>query len=113
MTFAELCALHCVPLKGPGHALGQQEIAGLLPVLPGWSLGPDAADLRKDFTFPDFARALAFVNALGWIAEQENHHPDIELGWGRCRVRFSTHDVGGISRNDFICAAKTEALLRH
>ena len=113
MTFAELCALHCAPLKGPEHALGKQEIAALLPLLPGWTLAADAADVRKDFTFPDFAAALSFVNAVGRIAEQENHHPDIELGWGRCRVRFSTHDVGGLSRNDFICAARTEALLRH
>ena len=111
MTFAELCAQHCTPLKGSGHALGKDAIAALLPALPGWALAGDGSDLRKDFTFPDFAKALAFVNALGWIAEQENHHPDLEFGWGRCRVRFSTHDVGGISRNDFICAAKTEALL--
>ena len=80
-------------------------------LLPGWKLGPTAPEIRKDFKFRDFSQALAFVNALGWIAERENHHPDLELGWGRCRVRFSTHDVGGMSHNDFICAAKTEALL--
>lgn len=112
MTFDELRASHCRPLKGREHALTPDQVAAQLGVLPGWSLAADGADLRKDFTFPDFAGALAFVNALGWIAERENHHPDLELGWGRCRVRFSTHDVGGISRNDFICAAKTEALLR-
>jgi 4a-hydroxytetrahydrobiopterin dehydratase len=111
MTLAELCTLHCKPLRGPEHALKQEEIAALLPALPGWALAGDGSDLRKDFKFADFSGALAFVNALGWIAERENHHPDLELGWGRCRVRFSTHDVGGISRNDFICAAKTEALL--
>jgi 4a-hydroxytetrahydrobiopterin dehydratase len=113
MTLAELCALHSTPLKGPEHALSSNEIAGLLEALPGWRLAEDGSDLRKDFAFADFSAALAFANALGWIAERENHHPDLELGWGRCRVRFSTHDVGGISRNDFICAAKTEALLRN
>jgi 4a-hydroxytetrahydrobiopterin dehydratase len=111
MTFAELLAMKCKALKGPQHALARERIGALLPELPGWKLGPQDGDLRKDFRFPDFAQALAFVNALGWIAERENHHPDLELGWGRCQVRFSTHDVGGISLNDFICAAKTEALL--
>jgi len=110
MTFLELCSISCAPLKGPQHALSAGQIAEWLPLLPGWKLAADGSDLRKDYAFRDFAGALAFVNALGWIAEQQNHHPDLELGWGRCRVRFSTHDVGGISRNDFICAAKTEAL---
>lgn len=110
MTLAELCAMTCTPMKGPQHALPAAQIDDLLTILPGWKLAPDRSDLRKDFSFKDFATALAFVNALGWIAERENHHPDLELGWGRCRVRFSTHDVGGISRNDFICAAKTQAL---
>jgi len=110
MTFLELCSMSCAPLNGPQHALSAGQIAEWLPLLPGWKLAADGSDLRKDYAFRDFAGALAFVNALGWIAEQQNHHPDLELGWGRCRVRFSTHDVGGISRNDFICAAKTEAL---
>jgi len=110
MTFLELCSMSCAPLKGPQHALSAGQIAEWLPLLPGWKLAADGSDLRKDYAFRDFAGALAFVNALGWIAEQQNHHPDLELGWGRCRVRFSTHDVVGISRNDFICAAKTEAL---
>ena len=110
MTAADLRAEHCKALKGPEHALPAAQIDELLALLPGWKLAPDRSDIRKDFTFKDFATALAFVNALGWIAERENHHPDLELGWGRCGVRFSTHDVGGLSRNDFICAAKTEAL---
>ena len=111
MTFAELVAARCKALKGPQHALARVQIDAMLPELPGWKLGPQAADLRKDFAFRDFVQALGFVNALGWIAERENHHPDLDLGWGRCQVRFSTHDVGGISLNDFICAAKTEALI--
>jgi 4a-hydroxytetrahydrobiopterin dehydratase len=111
MTIDELRAASCAPLKGKEHAFDARQIAEWLPLLPGWQLAPDGSDLRKDFRFSDFATALAFVNALGWVAERQNHHPDLELGWGRCRVRFSTHDVGGISRNDFVCAAKTEALL--
>jgi 4a-hydroxytetrahydrobiopterin dehydratase len=110
MTPAELLSMKCVPLKGAEHALPRAQITDWIVALPGWALAPDSSYLRKDFTFSDFAAALAFVNAVGWVAERENHHPDVEFGWGRCRIRFSTHDVGGISRNDFICAAKVEAL---
>ena len=109
MTIDELRAARCVPLKGKQHGLDAARARELAALLPGWELGE--GEIRKQFGFPDFVRALAFVNALGWIAEQENHHPDLELGWGRCKVRFSTHDVGGLSMNDFVCAAKTEALL--
>lgn len=112
MTIDELRAKKSVPLKGKKNALDAASARKLLAVLPGWKFGPRKADIRKQYQFPDFARALAFVNALGWIAEQENHHPDLELGWGRCLVRFSTHDVGGLSMNDFISAAKAESLLR-
>ena len=111
MTLEELRSKKCTPLKGREHALPRERAQQLLQSLPGWELGADAGEIRKQFRFPDFVHALGFVNALGWIAEQENHHPDLELGWGRCTVRFSTHDVGGLSLNDFISAAKTEALL--
>ena len=111
MTFDELLAQRCKPLKGKENAIDADEAKRLLALLPDWK-SDGKSDIAKEFRFPDFAHALAFVNALGWIAEKENHHPDLELGWGRCLVRFSTHDVGGLSRNDFICAAKTEALVR-
>ena len=111
MTIDELRAAKCKPLKGKDNAIAPAQARELLALLPGWEFAADAGEIRKQFRFPDFVRALAFVNALGWIAEHENHHPDLELGWGRCLVRFSTHDVGGLSMNDFICAAKTEALL--
>ncbi len=110
-TFHELAAGKCVPLKGRDNAASPEQAKAWLHLLPGWSFGPDNADIRKEFRFPDFVRALAFVNALGYVAERENHHPDLELGWGRVLVRFSTHDVGGLSHNDFVCAAKTESLL--
>ena len=110
MQFDELRGQHCVALKGPEHKLSRTRVESLLESLPGWETGPDQGDIRKQFRFDDFVHALAFVNALGWIAERENHHPDLELGWGRCTVHFSTHDVGGLSMNDFICAARVEAL---
>ncbi|MFT3792369.1 MAG: 4a-hydroxytetrahydrobiopterin dehydratase [Rudaea sp.] len=111
VNFAELAAAKCVSLKGSENAVPLEQVKTWLAALPGWNLGPNDTDIRKEFRFPDFVRALAFVNALGYVAERENHHPDLELGWGRVLVRFSTHDVGGLSRNDFVCAAKTEALM--
>ena len=110
MNLEQLRAQRCAPLKGKQHQLAATHARELLALLPGWEFGPEVADIRKTFRFPDFVRAMAFVNALGWIAESENHHPDLELGWGRCLVKFSTHDVGGLSMNDFISAAKVEAM---
>lgn len=110
MTADELRKQRCKPLKGKENQLSAARAKELLGVLGGWEFGPGNVDIRREFRFADFLHALAFVNALGFIAENENHHPDLELGWGRCLVRFSTHDVGGLSLNDFICAAKAEAL---
>jgi 4a-hydroxytetrahydrobiopterin dehydratase len=110
MNIDELRSQACAALKGKQHAIDVALARELLALLPGWEFGPGDGDIRKQFRFPDFVHALAFVNALGWIAEQQNHHPDLELGWGRVLVRFSTHDVGGLSMNDFICAAKVETL---
>ena len=67
--------------------------------------------LQKRFDFPDFHQTMAFVNALAWIAHREDHHPDLEVGYQRCLVRFTTHAIGGLSDNDFICAARISALL--
>lgn len=111
MTAEDLRRASCQPLKGPEHLLAESDVSSLLAVLPGWSLQDGGKTIGRDYRFDGFLTALSFANALGWIAEQENHHPDLELGWGYCRVRFSTHDVGGVSRNDFICAAKVDALL--
>ncbi|MCE7950801.1 MAG: 4a-hydroxytetrahydrobiopterin dehydratase [Xanthomonadales bacterium PRO7] len=110
MTADELRQQQCQPLKGSSHLLSDVRASELLALLEGWEFEADNTGIFRQFRFADFLHALAFVNALGFIAEQENHHPDLELGWGRCRVRFSTHDVGGLSMNDFICAAKTDAL---
>ena len=111
MRLDELQKQNCKPLKGSEHALHPDEKHRLIVELPGWRFGDGEADIGKEFKFPDFVHALSFVNAIGWIAEKENHHPDIELSWGKCAVRLSTHDVGGLSINDFISAAKIEALV--
>jgi 4a-hydroxytetrahydrobiopterin dehydratase len=76
----------------------------------GWSVVEDGKALRRAFHFEDFYRTMAFANAVAWIANAEDHHPDLELGYNYCRVRFATHSIGGLSENDFICAAKIDTL---
>lgn len=109
-TLAALAAQHCKPRKGAEHALSRAEAEQRLALLPGWALSDDGHFVSKSFRFRDFHRSMAFVNAVAWIAHVEDHHPDMEVGYGHCLIRFNTHDVGGLSENDFICAAKVETL---
>lgn len=113
MTSTDLAYQHCVPRKGSEHALDAAQVRDLLASLPGWSLASDGKAIVKDFRFEDFHRTLGFINAVGFMANRQDHHPDLEAGYGHCQVLWSTHDVGGLSLNDFICAAKVEALLAH
>ena len=106
----ELVSRHCVPLRGPGHRLPDDQVQVLLNDLPDWVLVENGQALRKSFKFDDYYRTMAFVNALAFIAHREDHHPDLSVHYGRVEVRYSTHDVGGLSMNDFICAAKVEQL---
>ncbi|MGL6109939.1 MAG: 4a-hydroxytetrahydrobiopterin dehydratase [Rubrivivax sp.] len=85
------------------------QVASHLTQAHGWALKDGA--IEKTFRFGNFHESMAFVNALAWIAHGEDHHPDLGLSYNRCVVRFNTHSVGGISINDFICAAKVDALL--
>lgn len=92
-------------------ALEAAQAADLLRQLaPGWRLAEDGKSLKRAFGFEDFYRTMAFVNAVAWIANAEDHHPDLEVGYDYCRMTFATHSVGGLSENDFICAAKIDAL---
>jgi 4a-hydroxytetrahydrobiopterin dehydratase len=100
---------HCRPLPAGTAPLTHAEIDALLREVNGWNY--DGHVISKSYAFDDFHRTMAFVNALAWIAHREDHHPDLSLGYNRCRVAFSTHSIGGISRNDFICAARIERLL--
>ena len=104
----DLKTLACSPLEGQ-PAMSTAEIERHLAGAPDWSLVDGAIQKRYDFT--DYHRTMAFVNALAWVAHREDHHPDLAVSYNRCTVRFSTHSVGGISINDFICAAKVDALL--
>ena len=110
-TLEHLRSQSCTPLKGAEHALSVGEVNDLIVVLPGWALSDDGKTISKDFQFKNFYRTMAFVNAIAWFANREDHHPDMEVGYGHCLVRYTTHDVGGLSRNDFVCAAKVEGLL--
>ena len=105
-----LADAHCLPRRGSEHRLTEARVRELLPQVPGWELVEDGHALSRTFRFPDYWRTIAFVNALAWMANRENHHPDLSVHYDRCVVRYSTHDVGGLSENDFICAARAEAL---
>lgn len=101
----------CKPCEGGVAPIPLHSAKELVAQIPGWELDADGKAIYRAFTFKDFAQAILFVNALAWMAEQEGHHPDLEVGYGRCTVRFNTHSIGGLSENDFICAAKVNALL--
>jgi Pterin-4a-carbinolamine dehydratase len=114
IAMADLTSLalaHCVPRKGPEHKLGDARVSGLLAQLPGWQVVEGGHALSRTFTFRDYHHTMAFVNALAWIAHAEDHHPDLSVHYDRVVVRYSTHDVGGLSENDFICAARASALV--
>ena len=105
-----LAQAHCIPRKGSEHRLGQARLAELLAQLPGWELAESGQALVRTFRFDNYYGTMAFVNALAWIAHAEDHRPDLGVHYDRAVVRSSTHDVGGLSENDFICAAKASAL---
>lgn len=101
------------PIHQNRRALSATEIVTQLTQLngdaaQGWKLIDGA--LEKSYSFANFHETMAFVNALAWIAHREDHHPDLSLSYGRCTVRFNTHDVNGISASDFHCAAAVDAL---
>ena len=105
-----LAARSCRACEGKAVALGDQEIAEYLKQLPGWARQGDA--IVKTFKFKNYHETMAFVNTTAWVSHREDHHPDLEVGYNACKIRYSTHSVGGLSENDFICAAKIEAMFR-
>jgi 4a-hydroxytetrahydrobiopterin dehydratase len=105
---SDLASQHCRPLPAGSPALSQSQIDLALEQLPGWAF--EHGVIAKTFSFADYHRTIAFVNAVAWISHVEDHHPDLHVGYDRCRVEYSTHSIGGISQNDFICAARIEAL---
>jgi 4a-hydroxytetrahydrobiopterin dehydratase len=103
----------CAPCEGGIPPLTPAEAADLKRELHGdWQLAADARSLKRSLEFKDFYRTMSFVNALAHIANVEDHHPDLEVGYGYCRIIYTTHAVGGLSQNDFICAARIDRLSR-
>lgn len=97
----------CIPCKGGVPPLTDAQIQPLLAELSGWRT-VNNHHLQKDYTFPDFKQALEFVNRAGAVAEEQGHHPDILLSWGRVGVTIYTHKIGGLTESDFILAAKID-----
>jgi 4a-hydroxytetrahydrobiopterin dehydratase len=95
------------------RALTATEIVASLAKIEGWKLTGDGSSvaIEKTFTFKNYYQTMAFVNAVAFIAHVQDHHPDLSVHYGRCLVRFNTHDVGGLSVTDFDCATRIEALL--
>jgi len=112
MTAGDLSRRHCQPIAGGTPPLAAARVQALLQALHAdWASDDSGGNISRTFRFENYYQTMAFVNALAWIAHAEDHHPDIEVGYNRCIVRYSTHSVGGLSENDFICAAKIDALL--
>ena len=107
-----LAEMKCVPCQGGEPTVTEEEIAELKPKVPEWEIveQADVKRLKRTFTFKDFVQALQFVNKIGELAEQQGHHPDVYLAWGKVRLMLWTHKIKGLHENDFILAAKADGL---
>jgi len=111
-----LSAEHCVPCEGGMLPIDKVSAEVLIKNIPDWilyfpeSTNDNNGSIKREFKFKDFKTALEFTNKVGAIAEQEDHHPDIELSWGKVGITLSTHAIGGLSGNDFILAAKIDTI---
>jgi 4a-hydroxytetrahydrobiopterin dehydratase len=110
LPMSELAKKECVPCKGGVPPLRGREITDLLGQVEGWEAVREH-HLSKNFTFRNFVEALDFVNRVGAIAEQQGHHPDLYLTWGKVRVETWTHKIDGLTESDFILAAKCDEAL--
>ncbi|MGH7213722.1 MAG: 4a-hydroxytetrahydrobiopterin dehydratase [Tepidisphaeraceae bacterium] len=107
MATTQLLKRHAMP---SATKLSDQQLADLLREAPGWTNQRGTA-IERLYHFKNYYETMAFVNATAWVSHREDHHPDLEVGYNKCLVRYSTHSVGGLSENDFICAAKIDALM--
>ncbi len=108
MTAPDLAHKKCKPCEGGVSPLAAQEIEHLLQHLNGWQYSGGV--ITRTYEFKNYYQTMAFVNAAAWISHREDHHPDMAVGYSKCKVDYSTHAIGGMSENDFICAAKLDAL---
>jgi 4a-hydroxytetrahydrobiopterin dehydratase len=107
---SDLLNKRCKPCEGNVAPYTAQQATEMLAQLKGWIL--EDGRLVKLYLFKNYYETMAFVNALAWISHREDHHPDLQVGYNKCRVEYSTHAIGGLSENDFICAAKADAQFR-
>ena len=107
---SDLAKKKCVPCEGGAMPYTDAQASDMLAALKGWIIENNT--LVKVYPFTNYYQTMAFVNTLAWISHREDHHPNLEVGYGTCRVRYSTHSIGGLSENDFICAAKVNELMK-
>lgn len=102
---------HCSACEGGMEPMSREEINLLVTHIPDWKLNEEGTAIYRIFQFKNFFRTMSFVNAVAYIANQENHHPDLQVNYNRCVVTLTTHAIKGLSRNDFICASKIDRML--
>lgn len=107
----DLSKRHCEPCEGGVAPMERGQAEELLTELDGWELSGDGKMISRRFEFRGFFRTMSFINAMAWVVNNEGHHPDFSAGYNYCEVGFTTHAIDGLSENDFICAAKINALL--
>lgn len=100
----------CKPCESGIPPLSEKDIQTLLKETPDWSLNEDHTAIQRHYTFKNFLRTMAFVNAVAYIANEQGHHPDLQVGYNTCTITFTTHAIDGLSKNDFICAQLVNAL---
>jgi len=108
-TFCDLTNKKCKPCEGVVQPLSQDEINILIKQLDSWVQRDQI--IGKVYEFKNYYQTMAFVNAVAWLSHREDHHPDLSVSYNKCHVEYSTHAIQGLSENDFICAAKVDALL--
>ena len=111
-TAAALAARSCARIRKGSPSMDAVSVARHAPAVPGWTVA-EGMRLEREFRFPDFRAALAFADRVGALADSEDHHPELRVSWGKTGIILLTHSVGGLSENDFILAAKIDALHAH
>ena len=113
---SQACSLsdkNCQPCEGGVDPMTREQAETLVKQVPGWQLSDDGKMISRRFEFKGFYKTVAFINAMAWVANSENHHPDFSAGYNYCDINFTTHAIDGLSENDFICAAKINELLEN
>jgi 4a-hydroxytetrahydrobiopterin dehydratase len=111
MTSDDLARRSCVPCAAGSVPHDAGTARQMMAQVPQWTLSEDATAITRRFAFKGFAKAVEMANLAAWLGNKQGHHPDVAFGWGYCAVTFTTHAAGGLTDNDFICAARLDALV--